>query len=202
MSVKPSRKSASSANRHCAVAVNTGISLNTIHETRSSPLYPIEVDHSIDGNSTPLPSPTDTDDEETNQIASDSNTIDRGDRPHDTACGPSDVWEVLSNSGASLLSPDKRPALANSGSVSSWKSARNGECLGDFGGECSSSLNIKSRDDSDISRRCKYWTVSQHQLFHAVLGLQGDITLSARIPPSPSANHIHDVANGRPTRSS
>ena len=47
----------------------------------------------------------------------------------------SDTWEVLSESATSLISPHKRPGMPASGSVSSWKSARNGECLGDFAGE-------------------------------------------------------------------
>lgn len=44
----------------------------------------------------------------------------------------SDAWEVLSDSGASLISPVKE--VAKDGSVSSWKSARNGESLSEFGG--------------------------------------------------------------------
>lgn len=42
----------------------------------------------------------------------------------------SENWEVLSESGASLVSPPK----GKSGSISSWKSACNGECLNEFGG--------------------------------------------------------------------
>lgn len=42
----------------------------------------------------------------------------------------SENWEVLSESGASLVSPPK----GKSGSISSWKSAGNGECLNEFGG--------------------------------------------------------------------
>ncbi|OCF35506.1 hypothetical protein I316_02558 [Kwoniella heveanensis BCC8398] len=49
----------------------------------------------------------------------------------------SDAWEVLSDSGASLISPRKQQevesGMKKSGSVSSWKSANNGEALNEFG---------------------------------------------------------------------
>ncbi|OCF41957.1 hypothetical protein I317_04259 [Kwoniella heveanensis CBS 569] len=49
----------------------------------------------------------------------------------------SDAWEVLSDSSASLISPRKQQeaesGMKKSGSVSSWKSANNGEALNEFG---------------------------------------------------------------------
>ncbi|KAK8843365.1 hypothetical protein IAR55_007022 [Kwoniella newhampshirensis] len=51
---------------------------------------------------------------------------------------PSEAWEVLSDSGASMISPKKTTqyerGIINSASVSSWKSANNGEALAEFGG--------------------------------------------------------------------
>lgn len=53
----------------------------------------------------------------------------------------SDKWEVLSASGASLLSPAKsQRGMTKSSSVSSWKSAANGEPLSDFGGTLKKTL--------------------------------------------------------------
>ena len=48
----------------------------------------------------------------------------------------SEQWEVLSESGASLISP-KQPQgeMVKSDSMRSWKSAENGGALGDFGGK-------------------------------------------------------------------
>ena len=46
----------------------------------------------------------------------------------------SDAWEVLSESGASLISPERR--VVDEDSLRSWKSAGNGTALSDFGGEC------------------------------------------------------------------
>lgn len=46
----------------------------------------------------------------------------------------SEKWEMLSESGASLISPMKG-VQAKDGSVRSWKSAGNGEALSDFGRE-------------------------------------------------------------------
>ncbi|WRT68977.1 uncharacterized protein IL334_005959 [Kwoniella shivajii] len=48
----------------------------------------------------------------------------------------SDAWEMLSESGASLVSPKKieKQGMAKSSSVSSWKSANNGEPIDEFGG--------------------------------------------------------------------
>ena len=54
------------------------------------------------------------------------------------AARPSDTWEVLSESNASIISADKRDN-GTSGSMSSWKSAGNGERLSEFGGELESS---------------------------------------------------------------
>lgn len=51
----------------------------------------------------------------------------------------SDTWEVLSESGASLVIPEERLTLSKSGSVSSWKSSGNGQLLGDLGGKHHSS---------------------------------------------------------------
>ncbi|WWC64108.1 uncharacterized protein I303_106715 [Kwoniella dejecticola CBS 10117] len=46
----------------------------------------------------------------------------------------SDAWEMLSESGASLISPKKKSGMTKSSSCSSWKSANNGEAMGEFGG--------------------------------------------------------------------
>ena len=45
----------------------------------------------------------------------------------------SETWEMLSDSGASLLSPHKENE-GKSDSMRSWKSARNGQKLDEFGG--------------------------------------------------------------------
>jgi hypothetical protein len=50
----------------------------------------------------------------------------------------SENWEVLSESGASLISPAKS-GMTKSSSVRSWKSANNGESLSEFGGMASTS---------------------------------------------------------------
>ncbi|OCF54506.1 hypothetical protein L486_08055 [Kwoniella mangroviensis CBS 10435] len=46
----------------------------------------------------------------------------------------SDAWEMLSESGASLISPKKQGGMIKSSSCSSWKSATNGEAMSEFGG--------------------------------------------------------------------
>ncbi|WWD21121.1 hypothetical protein CI109_105602 [Kwoniella shandongensis] len=51
----------------------------------------------------------------------------------------SEAWEVLSDSGASMISPRKEEdeperGMSKSASVSSWKSANNGEAMLEFGG--------------------------------------------------------------------
>ncbi|WWC97908.1 hypothetical protein V866_004796 [Kwoniella sp. B9012] len=46
----------------------------------------------------------------------------------------SDAWEMLSDSGASLISPKKQGGMTKSTSCSSWKSANNGEAMSEFGG--------------------------------------------------------------------
>jgi hypothetical protein len=45
----------------------------------------------------------------------------------------SEAWEMLSDSGASLMSPS-REGEGKSDSMRSWKSARNGQKLDEFGG--------------------------------------------------------------------
>ncbi|WVF65621.1 hypothetical protein IAT40_000351 [Kwoniella sp. CBS 6097] len=73
----------------------------------------------------------------------------------------SDAWEVLSDSGASMISPQKEgesaeSGMKKSGSVSSWKSANNGEALSEFGGhhneKISSSSSMKALATS-LTRR-------------------------------------------------
>ncbi|WVQ93273.1 hypothetical protein IAU59_000339 [Kwoniella sp. CBS 9459] len=70
----------------------------------------------------------------------------------------SDAWEVLSDSGASMVSPQKEveSGMKKSGSVSSWKSANNGEALSEFGGhhneKISSSSSMKALASS-LTRR-------------------------------------------------
>ena len=50
----------------------------------------------------------------------------------------SDAWEVLSESGASLISPAKDN---NVDSIRSWKSAGNGESISEFGGESAATVS-------------------------------------------------------------
>ncbi|EIW67024.1 hypothetical protein TREMEDRAFT_57638, partial [Tremella mesenterica DSM 1558] len=77
----------------------------------------------------------------------------------------SDQWEVLSESGASLISPQK--GIPKSDSVRSWKSAGNGESMNEFGmevdpnvdGKKTSSVNSVKALASSIKR-----TASRHLL--------------------------------------
>jgi hypothetical protein len=54
----------------------------------------------------------------------------------------SEAWEMLSDSGASLISPAKEVStgMEKSDSMRSWKSARNGQKLDEFGGELDQSF--------------------------------------------------------------
>jgi hypothetical protein len=53
----------------------------------------------------------------------------------------SETWEMLSDSGASLLSPQND---GKSDSMRSWKSARNGQKLDEFGGESNMSQSTQA----------------------------------------------------------
>ena len=61
----------------------------------------------------------------------------------------SERWEVLSDSGASLISPVRR---TNEGSVRSWKSAGNGETMSEFGSKSARSIMV-FRDELIVSYR-------------------------------------------------
>jgi hypothetical protein len=47
----------------------------------------------------------------------------------------SEAWEMLSDSGASFISPSRAKEATETGSINLWKSAGNGEVLSEFGGQ-------------------------------------------------------------------
>ncbi|ORX39072.1 hypothetical protein BD324DRAFT_679573 [Kockovaella imperatae] len=76
---------------------------------------------------------------------------------------PSDGWEVLSESNASIVSPDREMSSKHT-SVSSWKSAGNGESLSEFGeGEAKSksSRSTSLRAFANMTRRASIHLLSR-----------------------------------------
>jgi hypothetical protein len=72
----------------------------------------------------------------------------------------SEAWEMLSDSGASMLSPvnskGKGKGEEKSDSMRSWKSAGNGQKLDDFGGQSIHAERLVRNTDSQVVLRIWY----------------------------------------------
>ncbi|WVW79269.1 hypothetical protein I302_101236 [Kwoniella bestiolae CBS 10118] len=115
----------------------------------------------------------------------------------------SDAWEMLSESGASLISPKKQSGMTKSSSCSSWKSANNGEAIGEFGGhhneKVSSTSSMKALATSLTRRGSKILlgrsTSASSQLSQ---GADPEPELEAESQPEVASGPIEEVVESIP----